>query len=1069
MNGNMTTIVDMGQTGKNPSKMISYTFAPLIFYWILLTLLVCTFNMDISESNSFSVDLNISTFNCHGLKSSMGYMTELVKKHHITFVCEHWLLPSDIYTVSDTFKGMGKSAYLRSSVDPLNTLHGRPYGGIGFVCDSFCGYSYKFEEYSCDRVCGLLVYKNKKLVVTIIGVYLPHDDQTVSSMECYMETLDKIQSVLDSKNNSAPVLIVGDMNTRLPQGKTLRKDWFRLRPFSKRSGLLYEFLGENELFVGNFAYKQAVDYTFKRNDLCSYIDHVFIPAYLLENLKECVILNESADNVSDHFAISVVLHLQVKTHDDTSYVEYPSIPSYPTGSWNDIEFQQRYCAKISEELKKLKLVNLDMVNVTNAKDKINSLCNDLCSIMHHCVKECSSKSNSSTVTQKFPKKYWWNKECSVTKSRNRLFHLIWKECGRPSKGTIHECYKVSKKNFRKACRKAIQAQAKSSYRNIEKLCRARNSRQMWNIIKRTKPRIGDSDNISLAEFSDYYCDKFSASSFESPITGKAESIINEKYKNLTNEKITTYNEFRFSQYHVDRYIKRLKSGTSPGLDGVTSEHLKYALGSGLSVHLSLLFTMCFRHGVVPNTFSNGLLIPILKKSNLDPTDAKNYRPITVSVILSKIMEYFILENCVDHQYNDFQFGFVPSRSTAMATSIAHDVGEFCNAEGSPVFFCSLDAEGAFDAIPFSVLFNCASEAFPDICWRIMFYWYSSMNIRVRWQNQLSPPITVNRGTRQGGLTSPLLFNIFYQELIDKLQSLKSGIIINGRTHNVFAYADDILLASMTVSGLKDLIDVAVSHISERGLKFNPHKTICMNYGNNPFLLSPQWFIDGVSLDVRHELKYLGTVLSKSNGKHHVESRISAANKSYYGLQGAGLCKDGLSPQISAYIYNTTVRNSLTFGCDSIFITKGNLATLDKLQGKHLKAMLGLSFNCHTTPLLQALGIDPCSVSISLSALDLLRSSLSSSAATSNFYGYLLKCKNPKIKNTLIGRCRAICENFNIQMYKYILNSEYAVTVKKTCSYNILSGVNGIVDTVRTLLTDYDIYNHAILQNLLFAF
>ena len=130
----------------------------------------------------------------------------------------------------------------------------------------------------------ILIKSSTDLVLTIIGVYLPHDDQTVSSMECYMETLDRIQSVLDSKNNSAPVLIVGDMNTRLPQGKTLRKDWFRLRPFSKRSGLLYEFLGENELFVGNFAYKQAVDYMFKRNDLCSYIDHVFIPAYLLENL-----------------------------------------------------------------------------------------------------------------------------------------------------------------------------------------------------------------------------------------------------------------------------------------------------------------------------------------------------------------------------------------------------------------------------------------------------------------------------------------------------------------------------------------------------------------------------------------------------------------------------------------------------------------------------------------------------------------------------------------------------------------------------------------------------------------
>ena len=82
------------------------------------------------------------------------------------------------------------------------------------------------------------------------------------------------------------------------------------------------------------------------------------------------------------------------------------------------------------------------------------------------------------------------------RSRNRLFHLIWKECGRPSKGTIHECYKMSKKNFRKACRKAILAQAKCSYDNIDKLCRARNSGTCGILLK--EPRSGDSDNISLA-------------------------------------------------------------------------------------------------------------------------------------------------------------------------------------------------------------------------------------------------------------------------------------------------------------------------------------------------------------------------------------------------------------------------------------------------------------------------------------------------------------------------------------------------------------------------------------------
>ena len=93
-----------------------------------------------------------------------------------------------------------------------------------------------------------------------------------------------------------------------------------------------------------------------------------------------------------------------------------------------------------------------------------------------------------------------------------------------------------------------------------------------------------------------------------------------------------------------------------------------------------------------------------------------------------------------------------------------------------------------------------------------------MRIQIRWNNNLSSDISVERGTRQGGLTSPLIFNAFYQDLVQKLQNNNQhGIVINGITYNIFAYADDLLLASTTVTELQSLIDLSVSQIEKCGL------------------------------------------------------------------------------------------------------------------------------------------------------------------------------------------------------------------------------------------------------------
>ena len=140
-----------------------------------------------------------------------------------------------------------------------------------------------------------------------------------------------------------------------------------------------------------------------------------------------------------------------------------------------------------------------------------------------------------------------------------------------------------------------------------------------------------------------------------------------------------------SKSMVNRYIKKLNLGSSPGNDGIMAEHLKYAVNSKIIDHLSVMFSLCLKYGIVPTSFSQGLLIPLLKKTTLDPTIAKNYRPITISNTMSKILELYILDVSGHHDFCDLQFGFVAGRGTDMATSMAHDVFSYCTRRGSPVY------------------------------------------------------------------------------------------------------------------------------------------------------------------------------------------------------------------------------------------------------------------------------------------------------------------------------------------------------------------------------------------------
>ena len=92
---------------------------------------------------------------------------------------------------------------------------------------------------------------------------------------------------------------------------------------------------------------------------------------------------------------------------------------------------------------------------------------------------------------------------------------------------------------------------------------------------------------------------------------------------------------RFRQATIARQLKRLDPSKATGPDGIPARVLQQC-ASTLSLPLSRLFSLCFRHGVQPSMWKIANVVPIYKRHSR--SEARNYRPVSLLSIMSKVME-----------------------------------------------------------------------------------------------------------------------------------------------------------------------------------------------------------------------------------------------------------------------------------------------------------------------------------------------------------------------------------------------------------------------------------------------
>jgi Reverse transcriptase (RNA-dependent DNA polymerase) len=91
--------------------------------------------------------------------------------------------------------------------------------------------------------------------------------------------------------------------------------------------------------------------------------------------------------------------------------------------------------------------------------------------------------------------------------------------------------------------------------------------------------------------------------------------------------------------------------------------------------------------------------------------------------------------------------------------------------------------------------------------RIISCWYSKLYSVVRWNSVYSSEYKMLAAVRQGSIWSPILFNIYVNNLIEELKSSGYGCFIGRTFVGCIMYADDLLLSSPSVNGMQSMLDI----------------------------------------------------------------------------------------------------------------------------------------------------------------------------------------------------------------------------------------------------------------------
>ena len=603
---------------------------------------------------------------------------------------------------------------------------------------------------------------------SIGNIYVPTRSHEIARRNALLD----LSNWLKSHHNN-PSFIVGDFNmSKQDLIKNIASD-------SNYWSILT--LDGNQITWSNRGRSSCIDYIIVNEKMKNYLNKASV----------CTTFND----ISDHYPILLSC---LKTSQDG----FTILPASKKAKWSnricrikkDIIFSHNYFSVLEEEFEHNEdLKTSDMVN--KFLDTANKIGNEIQAIVptdlegsaFHCPAYIKKLSHEKHLA------YYNIKKFSLDPELNNIEEFI-----NLNKRYAELCdfIKEIKKNIRMirfrnslqvACDHFLNNDPKRAWSELKKLSKPSYSSKESVAIKDKNGKILISQNDQLNRFAEHYKD------LASDVT--SHSLDEEYWKNVFGSSQISTETWNINQpitmSEIESTVKEMKNNKAPGPDGIPTEFFKaFFKNDSPSVDqpdsnhsdndysdcakcLLILFNKIW-DGDFPQEWNSASIVSIPKKGDL--SDCNNYRGISlINVglkILSKIVTNRISEYALSHGFiRPEQFGF---RNKEECISLYISIREICQRRkirGQFTYLAFLDLKKAYDSVPiYNILTKLYNIGIRDKCLQFLKNLYLTSKARASHNGCLSSEFPINRGVRQGCPLSPILFNIFINDVLDKCNS-----------------------------------------------------------------------------------------------------------------------------------------------------------------------------------------------------------------------------------------------------------------------------------------------------------
>ena len=293
-------------------------------------------------------------------------------------------------------------------------------------------------------------------------------------------------------------------------------------------------------------------------------------------------------------------------------------------------------------------------------------------------------------------------------------------------------------------------------------------------------------------------------------------------------------------------------------------------------------------------------------------------------IFSGIINDRLYAWAADHDIiEESQAGFRPGYSVAdNLFCLQSMVQKYITKPGGRFYVLYVDFKKAFDSLlHFKLFSNLADKGMNGKVLTVLISMYSKLRAHVKVEgNTITQQFNCNVGTRQGDLSSPIIFSLYINDLVQYIRdTCRNGIFITNNIPDIFClmYADDVANCADTANNLQLQLNAVSKFCQDTGMQVNLKKTEIIVFRNGgPLRNYEKWILNGQQVNTVSVYKYMGLLFTPKLVWTAAKTKLAAqARKAAFSIKQYQKPFGYFSHSDTFKLFDSMVTPILTFGSE----------------------------------------------------------------------------------------------------------------------------------------------------------